>query len=959
MNAPISNMSEITVALSFISAEDRDTWLRMAMALKSELGEAGFEIWNGWSQTASNYNAKAAKSVWKGVKAAGGITIATLFHEARADGWTPTTLYTPPTPEERARIDAERKAAGIESERIEAEQRAQAKAKAERLWKKAGLVRADQPYVFAKAIKPHGAKQLRDMLVIPLRCKGELVNLQFIGKDGTKRFSTGGQVSGTSTVLGSIKDAPTALMCEGWATGCTLHEATGLSVIVCFNAHNLVTVAKNVANVFEGRVLVCGDNDTGTKGNPGQTAAMKAANCLVGGRFILPDFTSDQIERHTQQHGKTPTDFNDLHQLEGLNAVREQITAAMVGTTDKLPPRLQEPENFSDIEKNCGATGADNPQPSNGAGSTEAAGRPNGENQSGAIGADAGLPAGFLLKMTGENAGTYFRDPTGEKPPFRFSAPLRVLAQTRDSEGKGWGRLVEFFDAEGRHHQFAIPASMTCGDGLELVRMLVDSGLVIVPGRTNQQKMASYIMAARGNGFVRCTNRTGWHGDAFVLPDEVIAAPGAERVFLQAERNDSLGMTQAGTPDEWRDNVSALASGNSRLLFAISLAFAAPLASLAGQAGGFHLVGTSSTGKSTAQLLASSAWGNPELFKQSWKATGNAVEGICAARNDLPLVLDELAEIDGKYAGEVAYMIANGQGKGRSTRDGGARTRRRWNAWFLSSGEIPLAQHMAEAGKQIRGGQEVRMVNIEADAGQGFGIFDALTGGEATGAAMSDRVKAESARYYGTAGRAFLRLAVEQRRELTNVVKEARAQFIQNADLPTSEGQVSRVVGMFSLVAVAGELATSWGITGWQQGEAWDAALRLFSEWLAARGGCVNSEAARGVAAVREFLELHGESRFTPWDADEEARQRTINRVGFRKLEDDGQWFYVLLEGYRNHVCKGFDPKLITRALAEKGALQASKEKTRSGDPRYDGKQPMPGMGRPRCYLITPAIWED
>lgn len=954
-----ANINEITAALSHIPSDSRTTWVTMGMAVKSELGEGGFDVWDTWSQPASNYNAKAAKSVWKGIKAAGGVTIATLFHEALANGWKPSAPYTPPTPEERAKIEAERQAAQAEAERIEAEQRAQAKAKAVRLWAEAGLVRPDHPYVAAKAIKPYGAKQLRDSLVLPLYSKGELVNLQFIGEDGTKRFLTGGQVVGACTVLGTIKDATTVLMCEGYATGSTLHEATGLPVVVCFNAHNSVSVAKSLAKAFNGQVLVCGDNDHETKDNPGKVAALKAANCFVGGSFALPDLTPEQIEQYRQQYGKAPTDWNDYAKLVGLDATREAIEAALPEQAKADHPEGESVSNLSSSGGDGGDGGDIDLKATDGVVCDISEGVTTSQNQSGDSGDKGNVPHGFLLILTSKKSGLYYLDPNGESQPRRISGPISVLAQTRDGEGKSWGRLLQWFDAEGRRHQLAMPASMTCGDSAELARVLVDSGLEVTPGRWNLNKLAEYVMAAKGDGFVRCTNRTGWHGDTFVLPNEVIAAQGAERVFLQAERDDSLGMTQAGTLDEWRDEVSALASGNSRVLFAISLAFAAPLADLAGESGGFHFVGGSSTGKSTTQLLAASVWGNPEAYKVSWKATGNGLEGVCAARNNLLLVLDELAEFDGKSAGEVAYMIANGQGKTRSARDGAARTPKRWLVLFLSSGEVPLAQHMAESGKQIRAGQEVRMVDIEADAGKGFGIFDSLTGGEQTGAALSERVKAESARYYGTAGRAFLRLVIEMRGELAKVIREAKADFIKEAKIENADGQVMRVIGRFALVGVAGELATNWGLTGWRQGEAWDAALRLFDEWRAARGGDGNSEAARGIAAVRAFLEAHGESRFTPWDADEETRQRTINRAGFRKKEDDGQWFYVLQGAYQKEVCKGFDHKQVSEALRAGGMLHISGETTGKGNAkRYTTQSRLPGIGRTRCYLITPAIWE-
>jgi putative DNA primase/helicase len=74
-------------ALSHIPAQDRDTWLRMGMAVKSSLGEDGFGLWDTWSRTADNYNASDAKVVWRSIKPNGGISIATLFHAAKRHGF--------------------------------------------------------------------------------------------------------------------------------------------------------------------------------------------------------------------------------------------------------------------------------------------------------------------------------------------------------------------------------------------------------------------------------------------------------------------------------------------------------------------------------------------------------------------------------------------------------------------------------------------------------------------------------------------------------------------------------------------------------------------------------------------------------------------------------------------------------------------------------------------------------
>ncbi len=325
MNAPFqpNTQTEIAAALSHVPAHDRDVWVRMAMAVKSELGEPGFDVWDDWSKSADNYEHKAALATWRSIDPTGSVTVASLFNEALVNGWRPTTPYTPPTPEQRALIEAERKAATIEAEKQQAQERAKAKDDVNALWPKLKDVDLNHPYIVAKGIIPPGAKQFKDKIVLPLRVNGELVSLQFIDGDGKKMFQLGGQVKGTSMVIGALKGATEAILCEGWATGCTLHEATGKPVVVAWNANNLPVIAKRLNDTFPTMALrVCGDNDlSGT----GQKAAIAAAQVHSLAVCCVPDFSA------VAQSGglvKPPTDFNDLHQLMGLDEVRRQVGLA-------------------------------------------------------------------------------------------------------------------------------------------------------------------------------------------------------------------------------------------------------------------------------------------------------------------------------------------------------------------------------------------------------------------------------------------------------------------------------------------------------------------------------------------------------------------------------------------------------------------------------------------------------
>lgn len=161
--------------------------------------------------------------------------------------------------------------------------------RAARLWSRARPATDAHPYLRRKGVRAIGIRQLRDMLMVPARdAAGELSTLQFIGPDGAKRFLTGGAIAGRYFAMGRPSDC--LLLCEGYATGATLFQATGQAVAACFNAGNLAPVARALRRKFpELHLVICADNDTGTPGNPGLTHARAAARA-VGADVVAPDF---------------------------------------------------------------------------------------------------------------------------------------------------------------------------------------------------------------------------------------------------------------------------------------------------------------------------------------------------------------------------------------------------------------------------------------------------------------------------------------------------------------------------------------------------------------------------------------------------------------------------------------------------------------------------------------------
>ncbi len=200
---------------------------------------------------------------------------------------------------------------------------AEAAVKAKRIWENAREATDDNPYCLAKRVKPYGLKEFKDArtLIVPVRnSKGQLVSLQFISPDGTKKFLSGGEKAGCYYAFGA-KPKDRIIVAEGFATAASLYEATGLPVAVAFDCGNLRSVAAAVKGNLPGncKITIAADDDVATPGNPGISSATEAARA-VNGLLAVPDFGDDRPAGST--------DFNDLAQHSGLEAVKFCLAAA-------------------------------------------------------------------------------------------------------------------------------------------------------------------------------------------------------------------------------------------------------------------------------------------------------------------------------------------------------------------------------------------------------------------------------------------------------------------------------------------------------------------------------------------------------------------------------------------------------------------------------------------------------
>ena len=502
-------------------------------------------------------------------------------------------------------------------------------------------------------------------------------------------------------------------------------------------------------------------------------------------------------------------------------------------------------------------------------------------------------------------------------------APLEVLGACRDPQGHEWGKWLRWRDNDKRVHARHVADASLQGDAASLCGVLAGDGLSI--NRNQQRAFASYLSACQPQGRVTLVLRTGWHDlgahRVFVLPGGTIGPVGSEHVILDAS---ATGPYEAkGNLADWQAGIGKLASGHALPVLAISTALAGPLLHLAGQeSGGLHIFGGSSKGKTTLLQAAASVWGRGSSpgFVRAWRATANGLEGAAASATDTVLVLDELGMVEAREAAGAIYGLSNGAGKQRAGRTGDLREPKSWRVLFLSSGEIPVEGKLTEErGRKARAGQLVRMLDVPADRGAGFGAFDS-GGPDGDAAALSKAFKHAAITHYGSAGPEFVRRIIDQgAAETGEAVRQSVAGFVA-ANLPAgADGQIDRAAQRFGLIAAAGELATLLGVTPWQNGEARTAAAWALAQWIEGRGGSEPMEARQAVEQVRGIIEKHGETRFD--SLGDSAAQHVQNRLGWKRGTGLERQWLIPAESWKNEFCAGLDATFVAKTLCELGML--------------------------------------
>jgi putative DNA primase/helicase len=582
------------------------------------------------------------------------------------------------------------------------------------------------------------------------------------------------------------------------------------------------------------------------------------------------------------------------------------------------------------------------------------------------------IPAGYTLDADG----LYWLEPGkdgADARAVRLSDPFDILGEARDGDGGDWGLLLRFRDRDGVEKRKTVKRAALASDAGAVRAELAGAGMLILSATGQSDRFIRFLRAVTHSARLTLAERTGWvDASRFVLPHAVIAPPGAEPVHFDGAAS-ALHYREKGSLDGWKRDLAALAPGNSLLTLAISLAFVGPIMRwLDMEGGGFHFRGASSTGKTSLAMAAGSVWGGggPMGFASSWRATGNALEGVAHGHTETLLILDELALVDPQEAGSAAYALASGQGKARAQQSGALRRRSEWRVMVCSTGEIGLADHMraAKGGGRTMAGQELRLLDLPADAGAGLGAWEALHN-IAGPAAFSDAIKSACAAHYGHAGPAFVRGLVADPAHWEAETKRLAKTFVAKAKQDGDSGQIHRGALRFAAVAAAGELAAGFHIVPWRAGEAEAAALACFSAWATGFGRTGLREHRQVLERVRNAIQA-GQSRFgriphgkthSAYDdaygdrdsgsSNREGEARSLSTLGYLHDIEPGKPCYLFHDSGWAEILTGCDPKEAAAVLQQQGFLVP-------GDGGRQKRKQRVGDQSPRFYTVRATILE-
>jgi putative DNA primase/helicase len=735
-------------------------------------------------------------------------------------------------------------------------------------------------------------------LVVPLKDdKQRVVNMQRIWQDSEgvwqKRYQKNATRVGTYFAIKASSD--TVAICEGLATGISVYEATGWTVLAAGDTTQLMAVAKMARRMMPGsQIILCADDDRMTEGNPGLTKAREAAEA-VRGEVRLPVF--DDLD-------SKGTDFNDLHQEQGLSEVKLQLEAKRV-VVDDVPL----PEEAPYYEEELGAE------------------KPPGE--------EAWVPKGY--EFTDSGAVVRLPPAKSEKPPTLVSLqPLWVAGVRVDAVDGTRSMLVKWCTPRaGEFGRFDKPQQVIVDRGTLLnarsIVALASSGfpvdstcaseVVLYLRKSETQYLATTVRAAQE----MVASVTGWHGSldwtasSFLIGEKQagVGCPTFENLNPELARHVG-SFTVSGEASKQLVVLRDIVDQHPDMATVVAVALASPLMRVvSAPVFVLDIACESSRGKTKALLVAASVYGSPQTMR-SWDTTKFALEIVANAQRGLPLLLDETQRASKpEMVQPMVYDLCNAEGKMRGKADGGVRAVSRYESLVISTGEQSISA-FGDAG-----GARARILTIQGSpwrlpmAKPTPEAIRALTVYQSTSLdTLSD--------HYGHAGRLFAEkvavLTEDERRELRARYRElVHARAVSVEELSPSHPIGSRLSTYAALIDLAGELAERWlemKPAAWLCHERWCAMLG------AGRPADVATQAMERLVAWgwSRSAQLHGHG-----DATKTLGRDAIGTFSVDAVTGRPQLRFVMATANDMLRSAGFQPGAVAATWASRGWLVGDK----------------------------------
>jgi len=337
----------VMTALTYLSPDiAQKDWFAIGAAVKDSCLPNSFDLFDDWSQNGASYDESAIKTVWNSIKVGGAITIGTLFGLAGANGWKPESDDYQESEDDRKKREEARKAINAKAEKERLRKARDALKKTNALLSVAKPANPKHPYLVKKGInifsglselsiehviqligyKPHsnGVFLTGQILIAPVYIAGKLSTAELIDENGKKSAIAGGNKTVGYWKCQSFptidSDSLIIAIAEGIATALSIIEATDYLTIASLTSGNIPTVTKALRTHYPlATIIICADVGNGS--NYAEQASKESQ-----ARLVSPVFTPLQIEKFKfDGNGKEPTDFNDLHKVAGLLAVKEQL----------------------------------------------------------------------------------------------------------------------------------------------------------------------------------------------------------------------------------------------------------------------------------------------------------------------------------------------------------------------------------------------------------------------------------------------------------------------------------------------------------------------------------------------------------------------------------------------------------------------------------------------------------